>query len=408
MKIYQFLLLLISILSIESYSQSKKSSHPFPGITNWEKTIKKASKENKIIMVDLSTEWCTWCKSMEKNQFADSEILSLMRSKLHSYILDAEKDSIGQLLKLKYGVASYPSFLFFTPSGDYIETWTGAMPKEYWMQHIKDSIDQVPITRPGIPSGLSFKWPDFVVKELKVHFKNSKPSDPELSSFFSNCNYRKFEDFNVCRFYPLNIPDSLLSKMFSDKKWLDDNYGPDVTQDFLSTSINWKAYKQIQDSNWNEAYNYINIYATNFQQLDWDLFNLKLFYFKSKIEVDSLIQLGLKYPSFVDDNIAAELIEFIYVNGKTKAHFKQAVEWNKSELKKYINFKLAKYQSQFFYKLSEITEAKKWAIIALDKAKIEGIQVSNDDELNKIINYTNEKSREGKNHKISSERTSKK
>ena len=259
------------------------------------------------------------------------------------------------------------------------------MPKEYWMQHIKDSIDQVPITRPGIPSGLNFKWPDFVVKELKVHFKNSKPSDPELSSFFSNCNYRKFEDFNVCRFYPLNIPDSLLSKMFCDKKWLDDSYGPDITLDLLSTSINWKAYKQIQDSNWNAANNYISQYGNHFPQFGWDLFNLKLFYYKSKIEVDSLIQLGLKYPFFVEENIASELIEFICVHGKTKAHFKQAAVWNKSELKKCINFKLAKYQSQIFYKLSEITEAKKWAEIALDKASIEGMQVSNEYELIMIL-----------------------
>ena len=293
MKIYQYLLLLTSILSIESYSQSKRSSHPFPGITNWEKTIEKASKEKKIIMVDLYTVWCTWCKSMEKNQFADLEILSLMQSKLHSYILDAEKDSIGQLLKLKYGVASYPSFLFFTPSGDYIETWTGAMPKGDWIRYIKDSIDREPIPRPGIPSGLNFTWPDFVVKEVNAHFKNSKPSDQKLNSFFSTCNYRKFEDFNVCRFYPLNIPDSLLPTMFSDKKWLDDNYGPDITLGLLSTSINWKAYKQIQDSNWNAANNYINQYAINFPQLDWDLFNLKLFYYKSRNEVDSLILSGL-------------------------------------------------------------------------------------------------------------------
>ena len=66
-------------------------------------------------MVDLSTEWCYWCKVMDKNQFRDSEILALMNPKLNSYMLDAEKDSIGQLLKLKFGIASYPSFLFFTP-----------------------------------------------------------------------------------------------------------------------------------------------------------------------------------------------------------------------------------------------------------------------------------------------------
>jgi len=88
-----------------------------------------------------------------------------------------------------------------------------------------------------------------------------------------------------------------------------DNYGADITQDLLSTSINWKAYKQIQDSNWNSANNYISQYAINFPQLDWELFNLKLYYYKSKIEVDSLIQLGLKYPSYLSDQIVSEMID---------------------------------------------------------------------------------------------------
>lgn len=51
------------------------------------------------------------------------------------------------------------------------------MPKEYWVQYVKDSIDQVPMSRPGIPSGLKFEWPDFVQKELKANFRNSAPSN---------------------------------------------------------------------------------------------------------------------------------------------------------------------------------------------------------------------------------------
>ena len=111
-----------------------------------------------------------------------------------------------------------------------------------------------------------------------------------------------------------------------------------------------------------------------------------MYYYKSKGDVDSIIHLGLKYPSFIDDNIASELIEFICKHGKTKAHFKQAEVWNKSVMKKSINFKLAKYQSKICYKLSDIIESKKWAQIAIKIAKYEGIQLSNNDELIKIIN----------------------
>jgi len=154
------LLLLCSIgLSSKAYSQIEKpEKHAFPGITNWEDVVAKATLDNKCIMVDLSTEWCYWCKVMDKQHFRDTEVLSLMNPKLNSYMLDAEIDSMGKLMKLKYGIASYPSFIFFTPQGKYLETWHGSMPKHYWMEFIKDSIDQTPISRPGIPNGLEFIW----------------------------------------------------------------------------------------------------------------------------------------------------------------------------------------------------------------------------------------------------------
>ena len=370
------LFILISTLFLKGYSQD---NHAFPGINNWEDIVLKATAENKYIMVDLSTEWCSWCKVMDKKHFTDPEILSLMLPKLNSYMLDAEKDSIGQLLKLKFGVASYPSFLFFTPKGEYLETWCGAMPKEYWVQYIKDSIDTVPMARPGIPQGLNFEWPDFVQRELKANFKQSAPKQEELNLFFANCDYKKFVDFNVCRFYPRDIPDSLLEIMIHDKKWLDENYGADISTDILQKSIEWKAYAQIQDSNWIKSANYINQYQLHFPQFEWELFNMKLFYYKSKVEVDSLIQLGLQNPSFVYDHNASEMVEFICNHGKTETHFKQAEIWNKAELDKQTSFELAKFQAQIKYKQSDILEAQKWAKIAMDFAKKEGISITKED-----------------------------
>jgi hypothetical protein len=326
---------------------------------------------------------------MDKQHFKDPEILSLMQPKLNSYMLDAEKDSIGQLLKLKFGVAAYPSFLFFTPQGEYLETWCGAMPKEYWMQYVKDSIDQVPMSRPGIPSGLKFEWPDFVQKELKANFRNSTPSSEELNRFFTKCNYKEFADFNVCRFYPGDIPDSLINVMLQDKQWLDNNYGADIATDLLQTSINWKAYAQIQDTNWTKAWSYMNQYEKNFPQNQWELFNVKLFYYTNKLEVDSLIQLGLENPDFVYDHTAQELVEFICEHGKIKSHFMQADLWNSTELRKETNFTLAKFQAQLKYKQADFTEAQKWAKIAIELAEKEGVKLTKEDELLKVISVQN-------------------
>lgn len=378
----KYILLLLSLFAVSSvgYSQTEnKDKHAFPGITNWEEVIAKATLDNKYIMVDLSTEWCSWCKVMDKQHFRDPEILSLMTPKLNSYMLDAERDSIGQLLKLKYGIASYPSFLFFTPNGEYLETWHGSMPKEYWIQYIRDSIDQSPIARPGIPSGLAFDWPSFVQKELKANFKKSAPSKEELNEFFSQCDFKKFTDFNVCRFYPNDIPDILLENLMQDKHWLDSNYGADITNNLIETSVSWKAYHQIQDKNWLEARSYMSRYRELFPKNEWELFNLKLYYFKAKIDVDSAIQVALRYDSLIDDYIADGLVAFICKHGTTESHFKQADQWNSAELLKETTFQRAKHQAQITMKCSDWIQAKKWATIAVQEASKEGVDLTNND-----------------------------
>lgn len=380
------LLLSLCLISAVGFSQSTSSvHHPFPKIMDWEATVQKATLDKKYIMVDLSTDWCGPCKIMEKKNFTDPEILGLMQPKMNSYILDAEKDSVGQLLKLKYGVCAFPSFLFFTPQGEYLETWCGAMPREYWIQYIKDSIDTVPISRPGIPSGLKFQWPDFVQRELKMNFRNSAPKKEELQEFFHSCNPRNFVDFNVCRFYPGDIPDSLRAEMMKDKEWLSENYGRDMTIDLLSTSVNWKTYAEIQKENWSNARSYMRQYAHHFPEFKWELFNAQLFYYQTKMEIDSLIQLGVENPDFVTEYVASVLIDFICKNGKTMEHFEQALIWNRKELEQETSFELAKYHAMLSFKITDISESKKWIRIAKGQAKKEGINLKLDAEMKNLI-----------------------
>jgi hypothetical protein len=254
------------------------------------------------------------------------------------------------------------------------------MPKNFWIQYIKDSIDKVPIPRPGIPAGLKFEWPSFVERELKAEFKKSTPSEDELSQFFAQCDYKKFTDFNICRFYPNDVPDNLLEKMIQDRTWLDANYGKDMCKAVIETSINWKGYRQTQNKNWAKASGYINRYSSLFPENAWELFLVKLFYFENKIEVDSIIMMALQHDSFVYDYTSDKLVEFLIENGKTEFHFKQANLWNSRELKKEVNFNRSKHQAQIAMKLSDWNQAKVWATAAVDAAANEELKLAAEDQ----------------------------
>jgi len=89
--------------------------------------------------------------------------------------------------------------------------------------------------------------------------------------------------------------------------------------------------------------------------------------------------LAKKNDSLVYDHTSDELAEFIVEHGSKESHYKQAELWNSAELKKAPNFKRAKLQARITVKLQDWNEAKHWASIAIDAAKLENKELTAED-----------------------------
>lgn len=59
---------------------------------SWEEAIDKVESDNtpKKIFVDVYTDWCGWCKKMDKDTFANPEVAAYMRDKFYMVKLDGE------------------------------------------------------------------------------------------------------------------------------------------------------------------------------------------------------------------------------------------------------------------------------------------------------------------------------
>ncbi len=76
--------------------------------------FKAAKASGKLVMVDFYTDWCYWCKELDKNTFPAPKVVELSRS-LVAVKLDAEKN--GLALAEKHGVDAFPTILFLRPDG---------------------------------------------------------------------------------------------------------------------------------------------------------------------------------------------------------------------------------------------------------------------------------------------------
>jgi len=113
-----------------------------------EKNIKKNKvKDDKLIMVDFYTDWCGWCKRLDKETYMDAEVIELTNKYFYAIKFDAEqKDSVefaGKMYKLKAagsrgthdfamemgsrpgGRIGYPTISFIDPMGKKIAVEAG-------------------------------------------------------------------------------------------------------------------------------------------------------------------------------------------------------------------------------------------------------------------------------------------
>lgn len=59
---------------------------------NWNEGYPMAVKSNKIVLVDLYTSWCGWCKRMDKDTYTNEDVVSFINKKFVPIKLNPEVD----------------------------------------------------------------------------------------------------------------------------------------------------------------------------------------------------------------------------------------------------------------------------------------------------------------------------
>lgn len=118
------------------------------GGIRWGRSLKtamaKARKTNQLVMVDFYTDWCGWCKRLDKDTFRNQQVVSLASSMI-SVKLNAEKE--GAAAAEEYGVQGFPTVLFLNRSGEIAGRVDGyAPPREFsrYMQQLARAHKKAP------------------------------------------------------------------------------------------------------------------------------------------------------------------------------------------------------------------------------------------------------------------------
>lgn len=93
-------------------------------------------KEPRKIVIDVYTDWCGWCKVMDKNTFSDAKVIDFVNKKYYAVKLNAEQAGqikIGEKTytypdlasQLMQGKMSYPTIVYLDEKFNMIQPIPG-------------------------------------------------------------------------------------------------------------------------------------------------------------------------------------------------------------------------------------------------------------------------------------------
>jgi thiol-disulfide isomerase/thioredoxin len=172
------LLFCLSVFHVKAQSVSWHSG-------NFEDAINKAKSDNKYVFVDCYTDWCTWCKVMDKETFTDPQTSDFMNNQFISLKLDMEKPEQAEL-GAKYRVRIFPSFLVFNSEGTLVYRIHGFRKAPDLMHELNKAMDPAQQMKfPGISDAMNPGFPPIYMQQFGTNKRPAGMKAAETDAFLS-------------------------------------------------------------------------------------------------------------------------------------------------------------------------------------------------------------------------------
>ena len=121
---------------------AEKGNQPSVEWLDFEKAVTLAQKERKIVVVDFYTDWCGWCKKMDKDTYGNTQVVKYAKEKLVMSKVDAESRETTRFknqelsyrqLAAGFGVRGYPATIFIDANGEFLTSLSGYLTPDQFL-----------------------------------------------------------------------------------------------------------------------------------------------------------------------------------------------------------------------------------------------------------------------------------
>lgn len=141
------LIAFLLLLGSNSFAQDKKEIHWL----SFDEMAELAAKEPKMVLVNVYTDWCGWCRKMDKETFTDSEVVDYINSDFYPVKMNAEDsrrkykfrgtEYSDQTMARTMQVSSYPNFVIMDAAMENITQLPGYRKPQPFLASLKSLLE---------------------------------------------------------------------------------------------------------------------------------------------------------------------------------------------------------------------------------------------------------------------------
>jgi len=143
MKRYHMLAFVAAMLCVSMTVSSAYAAITWAG--NLNSALREAKSKNKPVMADFYTDWCGWCKKLDRDTYADPEVANLAKRFI---CVKVNGDKYPDLVS-KYGVSGYPTIIFLDPAGNKTNAIVGYVNAEGMLSRMNAVLSSLPAEKPA-------------------------------------------------------------------------------------------------------------------------------------------------------------------------------------------------------------------------------------------------------------------
>lgn len=356
---------------------------------SWEEIKAKAAKEHKYIMIDCYTDWCGWCKVMDKETMSDDAVIAVIHENFVAVKMDMEHGE-GVKLALKYHVSGFPSFLFFNPDGTYVYQAVGYQKKNEFIKLMKDALDKTKqISATGYSKSINIAYPEMYIK---AHAENGKRAFPKTEEVIAYLDKQKnmFSEESWAVLADFEAGEKHTKFFFDNIEKYRKLYGRVSVNDKLNSVLGSKLNKAIKEQDPKE-------FAALLEMIDKymgedaaaSVIYCSIAYYKGTKEWGNyavaanefILKNGYDNTSYINT-----ICWDIYENCDDKILINKACTWMKEVTKKEPDYAYLDTYASLLYKSGQMQDAATIATNAIEVGKKAGTDVTATEELLKKIN----------------------